>query len=311
VAQAFPGKEVIIGEVGWPSAGRMREGALPSPSNQARVIQDVLAFAKRANVRVNVIEAFDQPWKRALEGTVGGHWGLLDDGSRSFKFSWGAPVSDHQYWIWQALTGIAFAGLIFFSAVRARGGDVPSARWIGVTVIAIAGGVTIGWAVENASYESFGAGGAVRSLALVAVALLAPPFAAGALIGKRNTPQFAQVLSEIKSLDHATRVLGWVMVATTVLSVMIALGLAFDPRYRDFPFAPLTAALLPFFVLSIARGEAGRPRGIAEMLAAATVILCAAFTLWNETLANWQSVWFCGLMAMLAIILLRARGARS
>jgi glucan 1,3-beta-glucosidase len=101
------------------------------------------------------------------------------------------------------------------------------------------------------------------------------------------------------------------MVATTVLSVMIALGLAFDPRYRDFPFAPLTAALLPFFVLSIARGEAGRPRGIAEMLAAATVILCAAFTLWNETLANWQSVWFCGLMAMLAIILLRARGARS
>ena len=28
VADAFPGKEVIIGEVGWPSAGRMREGAL-------------------------------------------------------------------------------------------------------------------------------------------------------------------------------------------------------------------------------------------------------------------------------------------
>ena len=78
---AFPGKEVIIGEVGWPSAGRMREGALPSPANQARVIQDVLALGKRENFRVNVIEAFDEPWKRALEGTVGGHWGLLDDAS--------------------------------------------------------------------------------------------------------------------------------------------------------------------------------------------------------------------------------------
>ena len=73
VSAAFAGKEVIIGEVGWPSAGRMREGALPSPANQARVIQDVLALAKRENFRVNVIEAFDEPWKRALEGTVGGH----------------------------------------------------------------------------------------------------------------------------------------------------------------------------------------------------------------------------------------------
>ena len=69
VVGAFPGKEVLIGEVGWPSAGRMREGALPSPANQARVIQDVLALSARENFRVNIIEAFDQPWKRALEGT--------------------------------------------------------------------------------------------------------------------------------------------------------------------------------------------------------------------------------------------------
>ena len=77
VVNAFPGKEVLIGEVGWPSAGRMREGALPSPVNQANVILDVLALSKRDHFNVNVIEAFDQPWKRALEGTVGGHWGLL------------------------------------------------------------------------------------------------------------------------------------------------------------------------------------------------------------------------------------------
>ena len=29
VAVAFPNKEILIGETGWPSAGRMREGALP------------------------------------------------------------------------------------------------------------------------------------------------------------------------------------------------------------------------------------------------------------------------------------------
>jgi exo-beta-1,3-glucanase (GH17 family) len=66
---AFPDKEMLIGETGWPSAGRMREAALPSPANQARVLHDVLALAKRENYAVTVIEAFDQPWKRQLEGT--------------------------------------------------------------------------------------------------------------------------------------------------------------------------------------------------------------------------------------------------
>src|ERR1700691_442976 len=35
---AFPGKEILIGETGWPSAGRMRDAALPSRTNQARVV---------------------------------------------------------------------------------------------------------------------------------------------------------------------------------------------------------------------------------------------------------------------------------
>src|SRR5258708_5448703 len=33
-AAAFPDKDVFVGEFGWPSAGRMRESALPSPVNQ-------------------------------------------------------------------------------------------------------------------------------------------------------------------------------------------------------------------------------------------------------------------------------------
>src|SRR5262249_51274378 len=55
IAGLFPGKEVMIGEVGWPSAGRMREGALPSPANQARFLAEVMANARRAHYRVNVI----------------------------------------------------------------------------------------------------------------------------------------------------------------------------------------------------------------------------------------------------------------
>src|SRR5436190_1775474 len=113
VVASFPGKEVLLGEFGWPSAGRMREGALPSPVNQARTMHEVVAQAMAQKYRVNLIEAYDQPWKRQLEGTVGGHWGLFDANRRSAKFAWGGRVSNHPRWPWQAAGGVAVAAAIF------------------------------------------------------------------------------------------------------------------------------------------------------------------------------------------------------
>src|SRR5262249_31956795 len=156
----FPGKEVLIGEVGWPSAGRMREGALPSPSNQARVIQDTLAVASRENFHVNVIEAFDQPWKETLEGAVGGHWGLLDGNNGALKFAWGAAVSTHPYWRWQAAAGVLLALLVFVAAAISSS-DKPASRrgpadWFAVAVVALASGALAGLVVENVPLESLG-----------------------------------------------------------------------------------------------------------------------------------------------------------
>lgn len=308
VAEAFPGKEIVIGEFGWPSAGRMREGALPSLANQAAVVQDVLVLAQRANFRVNVIEAFDQPWKRALEGTVGGHWGFFDNGTRDFKFKWGVPVSSRPYWIWQALGGIAFAGLIFLAAFR-QSKEAATSVWVAVSAIAIVSGITIGWAIENAMYESFGAGGIARSAALIFLALMAPPLTAGALAAGRALPQFSDILSEGVPLDGRGRALGWVTIGVTVIAVMTALGLAFDPRYRDFPFAPLSCAIVPLFIL--ATMSRWRLRGVAEIIAAGVLALCAAFIAWNETLANWQAMWLIGLFVLLALTLMPVRAARS
>ena len=86
----------------------------------------MLALAKRENFHVNVIEAYDQPWKRALEGTVGGHWGLIDD-ARQVKFAWGEAVSNHPFWRWQAGGGIGFA-LLVFAAAFAAGRKEPGLR---------------------------------------------------------------------------------------------------------------------------------------------------------------------------------------
>src|SRR6201988_3670114 len=175
VARAFPGKEIFVGEFGWPSAGRMREGALPSPVNQARVVQEVVALAKREGFRVNLIEAYDQPWKRQLEGTVGGHWGLYDGYRRQAKFAWGGAVSNHPHWRWQAAGGVALAAVIFAGALAVRRRTAAKADiglWLRVATIALVSGTLIGWTVENVPLESLTVGDWLRSLAWAAPALV-------------------------------------------------------------------------------------------------------------------------------------------
>ena len=310
MAVAFPDKEILIGETGWPSAGRMREGALPSQINQALVVQEVLALAKRDGYRVNVIEAFDQPWKRQLEGTVGGYWGLLDAQTRSLKFQWGAPVSNHPHWRLQAGGGIAFAILIFGAAAFARQYTfktfaAPVTLWMAVAAIAAAGGAMIGLAVERMPVESLGAGGWIRSAVLVALAVLTPLAAAGALMRQIFVPSFAALLSRTDGvrMGRLQMALGLLLIVLTVMAVQVALGLVFDPRYKDFPYAPLTACIVPFAVLTLrdlaARGHAM----IAERAAAALLALSAVYILFNEGISNWQSVWFCALLIALAAIL--------
>ncbi|MFO1145334.1 MAG: hypothetical protein U1E33_01675, partial [Rhodospirillales bacterium] len=53
----FAGKKVFIGEAGWPSAGRMRDGARPGRLEQARFVRELLITAERDGIGVNIIEA--------------------------------------------------------------------------------------------------------------------------------------------------------------------------------------------------------------------------------------------------------------
>jgi len=314
MAAAFPSKDILIGETGWPSAGRMREGALPSLSNQARILHEVLAIAKRKGYRVNVIEAFDQPWKRRLEGTVGGYWGLFDDATRQPKFDWGSPVSDHPFWRQQAAAGVVFAVLIFAAALWTPRRETSNAAWGAVAVIALVGGSMIGWAIELAFYESLGAGGWIRSGALIFAALLAPMASAIVLIGGGQLPAFADILGGRGEARRswAEWGAGLAAVITTVLAIQVALGLVFDPRYKDFPFAPLTAAIVPLALLAFdSRGKGAALMQLAERVAAVTLILAAVYILFNESLANWQSVWLCALLTLLALSLVRFRWSRA
>jgi exo-beta-1,3-glucanase (GH17 family)/cellulose synthase/poly-beta-1,6-N-acetylglucosamine synthase-like glycosyltransferase len=91
VEARFPGKPVVIAEVGWPSDGRTRESAVASPSNQAMFLRRFLAHAEREGYPYFVMEAFDQPWKEQAEGKAGAYWGVYDAG-RNAKFEFRAPI---------------------------------------------------------------------------------------------------------------------------------------------------------------------------------------------------------------------------
>jgi exo-beta-1,3-glucanase (GH17 family) len=327
IVAAFPDKEVFLGEFGWPSAGRMREGALPSPVNAARVLHDVLALAKREKYRVNLIEAYDQPWKRQLEGTVGGHWGLFDATQRQPKFAWGVAVSNHPQWRRQALGGVVFAALVFAAALVAgwQHPAPPGRVWLAVAANAAVSGTLIGWTVENIPLESLTIGGWVRSLAWLAVAALAPLVGAAAAATEGALPSFAWTIGRRpgRLREPLALALAVLLIALTILALQAALGLVFDPRYRDFPAPPLTGAMIPFLLMTAWPLKSwpltswpltSWPRRkdlrlSAETVAAATLALAALYIFFNETSANWQAAWFCAASVALALTLLPARDA--
>ena len=75
--------------------------------------------------------------------------------------------------------------------------------------------------------------------------------------------------------------------------------------------APLTAAVVPFLILSLPSAGGPRIRATAEAAAAAILVPCALYTAWHEGFANWQSLWFCAALIGLAITLARAQVARG
>ncbi len=78
VQKAYPNKPVVITEIGWPSDGQPARHATASISNQAKVLREFLNRADQEKVTYYIVEAFDQPWKQAIEGSAGAYWGIFN-----------------------------------------------------------------------------------------------------------------------------------------------------------------------------------------------------------------------------------------
>jgi exo-beta-1,3-glucanase (GH17 family)/cellulose synthase/poly-beta-1,6-N-acetylglucosamine synthase-like glycosyltransferase len=113
LARAFPGKPIVIGEVGWPSQGRTRESAVASQSNQALFLRRFLDRARDEGYTYYLMEAFDQPWKEQAEGAVGAYWGVYD-ADRDQKFEFREPIVRVPQWQVLAAASVITAAVLLW-----------------------------------------------------------------------------------------------------------------------------------------------------------------------------------------------------
>jgi exo-beta-1,3-glucanase (GH17 family) len=312
MALAFPSKEILIGETGWPSEGRMRDAALPSRTNQARVVSEILDLARRENFRVNLFEAYDESWKQQLEGTVGGYWGLFDSVQRTLKYPPGVPISNFPLWKLQMTSGMVLAILVFGTAwltSRRKPWQPRLVSWFAIGTSATTAGILLGVAAQKMFYESYGVGGWLLSGSLLLAATAAPILGANAMMSGRALPTFLELLGPKNYQTQSMPAImhGLTLMVTIVIGTETALGLVFDPRENDFPYAALTMAAVPFAALTLLNRPKKGIRPMAESLFAGILFMASIYTGFNEGPANWQSLWTCAAYILLGVTLWQAR----
>jgi exo-beta-1,3-glucanase (GH17 family)/cellulose synthase/poly-beta-1,6-N-acetylglucosamine synthase-like glycosyltransferase len=110
--EAYPGKPIILSEVGWPSNGRVKSDAVASTTNQATFLRNFLARVPQEGYTYYIMEAFDQPWKTDIEGAVGAYWGVYDV-ERTPKFEFIQPVVPVPQWQLLAAISMVLAIITF------------------------------------------------------------------------------------------------------------------------------------------------------------------------------------------------------
>jgi exo-beta-1,3-glucanase (GH17 family) len=141
---AYPGKTIVIGEFGWPSAGHNFKRAVPSPTSQAVVLRNFVARANLRGIDYNVVEAIDQP-EKLFEGNVGPYWGVLDASLRP-KFAWTGPIVDANYWK-AAWLAVVVGSLLSLTILVIPGATVGQAA-----LLAVADHLIGGWCASVLVY---------------------------------------------------------------------------------------------------------------------------------------------------------------
>ncbi len=306
--KTFAPLPIFIAETGWPANGRQRGPAIPGVVEQTRFVRELQAIAERSEISAgvpafNLIEGFDQPWKRELEGAMGGYWGLFDAAARQ-RVSLGGPVRPAADWIELPLAGLigAVMGLAFCMGRahwRFRRRDVTRLlrQRIEAAVVWLLAGAAVGVAAVwqwqmlaswSRSPSEWLLGGLAAAVALCC-AILAADRVAGHVEATAAVPTRPGVVAAWSQPAHAgQRGLAGLRIALLFVTAIAALGLVFDSRYRPL----LWPAVWPAAVLLLAAAwlgdrlasDAREERALAGILAVA-----APLVLWQEGWRNGQA----------------------
>ncbi len=302
IAAAYPGKPILIGEIGWPSAGRVRKDAVPGRVAQARFVREIINTAHERGIDYNIFELFDEPWKFGQEGTVGGNWGLVDLG-RHMKFPLTGPVSEKPYWLLAfSLSSIA-AALLCALALCLR----PPRGFGRTALLALAAQglcTLLAVSAEQSLRLAFGVngviGGALMTGGGALLCLLVFSELADVASGRGPGPvPLAPVIARLESLralrfrpfDRALAV-GLLDLVFGLAGLALTVGLIIDPRYRDFRVAQFLPVALCMLLRLLATREAPRPVGSPreEWLLVGVFVLGAVWIPVQEGLVN-QAAW--------------------
>lgn len=273
VKARFPQNDVLIGETGWPSVGRDRQGAVPSRENAARFVRGVVTAAEKRGLRYNVVEAFDQPWKRQLEGAVGGYWGIFaSDGSAKYPLH--GPVVEEPRWTW-GVGCAAAVGLAFLLAGMGLKPGTGRSALLALFLTGLGAGLALAaqvrtmWLTCRSPFE-YGVSTCFAVIALTACWLL------GLSLSRwLNGGDTARIPAVVRFGDSGS-IEGLLAVSRLCLLFGTAatnLLLAFDSRYRDFPIEWLLVPAVGYALLAILGPPKSRQDDAREEWLLALVIL--------------------------------------
>lgn len=297
IARAYPDKPILIGEIGWPSAGRVRQGAVPGRVDQARFVRQVINTAEEQNIDFNLFELFDEPWKFGQEGTVGGNWGIIDV-NREMKFPLTGPVSEKPYWRDAFLASSALAALLAGLALWLR--TPGSALRAALVCLAAQGLATmLAASAEQSLRLAFGTAGGIGGVLMTGggalLCLLVFSELADLAAGRAGPRPLAPVVARLESLrtfrlsfKKRVDVVGLLDLVFGLAALALTFGLLVDPRYRDFRVAQFLPIALCMTLRLLATREPIRPVGSPreEWLLVGTFVVGAVVIPLKETLAN-------------------------
>lgn len=248
-----PGKPILIGESGWPSAGRQRGLAIPSVVNSAKFVRGMIQVATRHGFDYNIVEAFNQPWKSNLEGVVGANWGLLS-ADREPVFPLTGPVYENPDWLLHfAIAVVLWLCILVISWKRIQ--NIPWIRVLSYLILAQLISICLVNLATFLWYTSYS--GLQRAYTVFMLF-------ANALLGTLLLQRYLDLLNELSGKEPLARWLRNTYLFFIVLGLYKTYGLAFAGRYLSFPIEQFAIPALGIYGLLICQllGKSGTGRSI-------------------------------------------------